>query len=65
MDEPRPRGWVSLYAAAFALLIAAALVFASAAFGKLESLGLLRTSAWLSAAAILLALSSVLLPRRR
>lgn len=66
MDEPGPRrGWVGLYAAAFALLVAAGAVFASATFGQLESLRLLWTSAWLSAAAILLALASVLLPRRR
>jgi uncharacterized membrane protein (DUF2068 family) len=55
---------VSVYAAAFGLLVAAGAVFAYATFGQLESLGLLRVSAWLSGAAIVVALVSVVLPRR-
>ncbi len=66
MEQPRPRrGWVSLYAAAFALLLGAGAVFAFATFGQLESLRLLRVSAWLSGAAIVAALVSVVVPRRR
>jgi hypothetical protein len=65
MEQPRPRrGWVSLYAVAFGLLLAAGAVFAFATFGQLESLGLLRVSAWLSGAAIVAALVSVAAPRR-
>lgn len=65
MEQPRPRrGWVSLYAVAFGLLLAAGAVFAFATFGRLESLGLLRVSAWLSGAAIVAALVSVFVPRR-
>jgi hypothetical protein len=55
---------VSLYAAAFVLLLAAGAVFAFATFGQLESLRLLRVSAGFSVAAIVAALASVVLPRR-
>ena len=65
MEQPRPRGWVSLYAAAFALLLAAGAVFAFATFGQLESLRLLRVSAGFSVAALVAAFASVVLPRRR
>jgi uncharacterized membrane protein (DUF2068 family) len=66
MEQPRPRrGWVSLYAVAFALLLLAGAVFAFATFGQLESLGLLRVSAWLSVAAIVAAVVSVVIPVRR
>lgn len=68
MDEPKTRrGWLSLYAAAFGLMIAAAALLAAAALDKLSdgSLPLLRISWWLSGAAIVLAVASVLLPRRR
>ncbi len=66
MEQPRPRrGWVSLYAVAFALLLVAGAVFAFAAFGQLESLRLLRVSAWLSVAAIVAAVVSVVIPVRR
>lgn len=65
MEQPRPRrGWVSLYAVAFALLLAAGAVFAFATVGQLESLRLLRVSAGFSVAAIVAALASVVLPRR-
>lgn len=66
MEQPRPRrGWVSLYAVAFALLLLAGAVFALATFGQLESLRLLWVSAWLSVAAVVAAVVSVVLPRRR
>lgn len=66
MDRPKPRrGWVSLYAVAFVLMLAAGAVFVAASLGRLESLGLLRVSAWLSGAAIVVAVASVLVPRRR
>lgn len=66
MEQPRPRrGWVSLYAVAFALLLVAGVVFAFATFGQLESLRLLRVSAWLSVAAIVAAVVSVVIPVRR
>lgn len=66
MEQPRPRrGWVSLYAVAFALLLVAGAVFAFATFGQLESLRLLRVSAWLSVAAIVAAVVSVVFPVRR
>jgi hypothetical protein len=65
VDAPKPRrGWISLYAVAFVLMLASAIVFAAASLGKLESLRLLRVSAWISAAAIVLAVASVLAPRR-
>jgi len=66
MEQPRPRrGWVSLYAVAFALLLLAGAVFAVATFGQLESLRLLQVSAWLSVAAIVAAVVSVVIPVRR
>lgn len=68
MDEPKTRrGWLSLYAAAFGLMIAAGALLAAAALDKLSdaSLPLLRISWWLSGAAIVLAVASVVLPRRR
>ena len=66
MDEPKPRrGWVSLYASAFVLMLAAGGVFVIASLGKLESLRLLRVSAGFSVAAIAVAIASVLVTRRR
>jgi hypothetical protein len=58
---------MSLYAAAFGLMIAAGALLAVAALDKLsdDSLGLLRISWWLSGAAIALAVASLVLPRRR
>jgi hypothetical protein len=56
---------VSLYAVAFALLLVAGAVFAFATFGQLESLRLLRVSAWLSIGAIVAAVASVVIPVRR
>jgi hypothetical protein len=68
VDEPKTRrGWLSLYAVAFGLMIAAGALLATAALDKLsdDSLALLRISWWLSGAAIVLAVASVVLPRRR
>ena len=60
----RHRGWTSLYAVAFALLLASAAAIAASSLGSLRSLGLLWLSIWLSGAAIVVAVVSVLLPRR-
>lgn len=66
MDEPRlHRGWVGLYAGAFALMITAGAVLVAASLGRLESIRLLWVSAWLSVAAIAVALASLLVTRRR
>ena len=61
---PRRRGWVSLYAVAFALLLGAGLAIAASSLGSLRSVGLLRASAGLSIAAIVVALLAMILPRR-
>ena len=69
MEQPRPRrGWVSLYAVAFALLLVAAVIVAAAAVvGRFspEALRLLRVSMWVSSVAIVAAVASVVLQRRR
>jgi hypothetical protein len=69
MEQPRPRrGWVSLYAAAFVLLLVAAVIVALATVvGRFtpESLRLLRLSMWVSSAGIVAAVASVLVVRRR
>ena len=65
MDEPkRRRGWVSLYAAAFALMLVAAVALMASSLGSLRSIGLLRVSSILSLLAAGLAVASVLVPRR-
>ncbi len=65
MDEPKPRrGWVSLYAFSFALMLVAGACFVISSLGRLESLRLLRVSAGFSIAAIAIALASVLVTRR-
>ena len=57
---------MSLYAASFALLLmAGAILVVASVLGQLESLRLLRVSAALSVAAIVVAVASVLVPRRR
>lgn len=61
----RPRGRVSLYAVAFVLMLAAGGVLAMAARTFLESRSLLWVSVGLSAASILIAVLSLVLPRRR
>ena len=58
------RGWVSLYAGAFAVMLGAGVALAIASLGNLRSIGLLRVSAVLSVLAIALALASLFLPRR-
>jgi hypothetical protein len=62
--EHRPRGWVSLYAVAFLLLVGAGAAIATSAAGLLESTRLLWTSTALSGLAIIVAIVSVALPRR-
>ena len=65
MDEPTPRrGWVSLYAMAFTLLVGAGVALVASSAGALRSIGLLWLSALLSAAAIIAAVAAVILPRR-
>jgi hypothetical protein len=64
-SEPRrPRGWVSLYAVAFFLLVGAGVGIALAAASLLRTTAWLWASTILSAAAIVLAVVAVLLPRR-
>lgn len=70
--EPRPgaevprrsRGWVSVYAMAFLLLLGAGVAIAASAEGLLESTRLLWVSTALSGLAIVVAIASVVLPRR-
>jgi hypothetical protein len=63
-DAKRPRGWVSLYALAFLLLVGAGAAMGASAVGLLASTRLLWTSAILSGGAILIAVLAVVLPRR-
>ena len=64
-EEPtKIRGWVSLYALAFALLVGAGVALVASAAGFLESTKLLWVSTALSAAAIAVAIIGVALPRR-
>jgi hypothetical protein len=64
-EVPRPtRGWVSLYAIAFLLLVGAGVAFTAWASGLLASTRLQWTSTVLSALAIVVAIASVVLPRR-
>jgi hypothetical protein len=64
-EVPRPtRGWVSLYAIAFLLLVGAGVAFTASASGLLASARLQWTSTVLSALAIVVAIASVVLPRR-
>jgi hypothetical protein len=59
------RGWISVYAVAFALMAAAAVALAASSLGSLRSIDLLWFSSALSLAAIVAAIASVLVPRRR
>ncbi len=61
----RQRGWFTLYATAFALLLCAAACAAFAARDFLSNLTVLRVSAAFSAGAIVLAVLSLVLPRKR
>jgi len=60
----RSRGWVSVYALAFLLLVGAGAAMTASAVGFLTSTRLLWTSTVLSGLAILVAIVSVTLPRR-
>jgi hypothetical protein len=63
VTEPQ-RGWPSVYALSFGLLLAAGVTLAVATLGSLNSLRLLRVSAVLSVVAIVVAVVSVVVPRR-
>ena len=66
MAEPKTRrGWISLYAIAFVLMVVAGGLFVASFLGRLESIRLLWASAGVSVAAIVVAAVSVLAPRRR
>jgi hypothetical protein len=58
------RGWLSLYAGAFAVMLGAGVALAASSLGTLRSIGLLWFSVVLSVLAIALALASLFLPRR-
>ena len=60
----RPRGWMSLYVVAFALLLASGAVLLVSARGFLESIQLLWVSIGLSAAAIVTAALGLFLPKK-
>ena len=60
----RRRGWVSLYAAAFVLMLLAAVALMASSLGSLRSIGLLWVSSVFSLAATGLAVASALVPRR-
>jgi hypothetical protein len=59
-----PRGWTTLYAVAFVVMLVAGLLLAVAARGFLDNLTLLWLSAALSLGAIVLAVLALVLPRR-
>ena len=61
---PPRKGRVSLYAAAFALMLVAAVALMASSLGSLRSIGLLWISSALSLLAAGLAVASVLVPRR-
>lgn len=61
----RPRGWVSLYLVAFALILAAGAALGYSAIGFLQSTRLLWVSIGLSTTAIVVAVAGLALPRRR
>jgi hypothetical protein len=62
--RPGSRGWASLHAVAFVLMIMSVTALIAAVRGFLQSNGLLWVSAGLSTAAIGFSIASVLLPRR-
>jgi hypothetical protein len=62
---PRRSGWISVYAVAFGLMVAAAVALAASSLGSLRSIGLLWFSSALSVAAIGAAIASVLVTRPR
>ncbi len=59
-----PRGWTTLYVAAFVSMLVAGALLAVAARGFLDRLELLWISAGLSLVAIVLAVLALVLPRR-
>ena len=63
-QQPKVRGWVTLYAVAFVLLVGAGAALVASAVGFLASTRLLWVSTGLSASAIGVAVLGVLLPRR-
>jgi uncharacterized membrane protein len=63
-DTKTRQGWLSLYAGAFAVMLAAGVALAASSLGTLRSIGLLWVSAVLSVLAIALALVSLFLPRQ-
>jgi hypothetical protein len=63
-EARKQRGWISLYAVAFGLLMVAALIFAVTTIGSLQSTRLLWVSAAFSMAALAVAVASVLIHRR-
>ena len=63
MNEAR-KGWGSLYAVAFALMLVAAIALMASSLGSLRSIGLLWISSGLSLLSAGLAVASVLVPRR-
>ncbi len=60
----KQRGWISLYAVAFGLLMVSALIFEVTTIGWLQSTRPLMVSAVFSVASLLVAVASVLVPRR-
>jgi hypothetical protein len=63
-SAPPRKGWVSLYGAAFALMLVAAIALMASSLGSLRSIGLLWISSVLSLLAAGMAVASVLVPRR-
>ncbi len=64
-EEPAgtQRGWISLYAVAFVLLLVAGAMLVIASLGSLKSTSLLWFSAGFSVAAITVAVASLVAPR--
>jgi len=62
--DKTPRGWTTLYAVAFVVMLVGGLLLAIAARGFLDNLTLLWLSAGLSLGAIVLAVLALVLPRR-
>ena len=63
-ESKAPQGGLSLYAGAFAVMLAAGVALAASSLGTLRSIGLLWVSAVLSVLAIALALVSLFMPRQ-
>ena len=63
--SPKPRGWLTLYAAAFVVMLVAGALLGIAARDFLKNTGVLWLSTGLSALAIVLAVVALVAPRRR